>query len=135
MTAMIQKYAKALTSFAIFAFAAIALFWGGNIFGFHINADFESKVISLIPLLGATVAVVMTKNVTQDAVDKAVSQLLPGLFSIALFFHEIPAATGVKIGGFIYAFIAATYAVWRVPNKGVVLQKVDPPGSAGMLSH
>jgi hypothetical protein len=135
MTETIQKYSKMVASLIVFAFAAIALFWGGQIFGFHIEANFEDKVMALLPLLGAVVAVLATKNATEDAVDKAVSQFLTGLLAVAQFFHTIPAGTGVKIGAVVYALIGAVYLVWRVPNKGVAINSVDPPGSAGMLSH
>lgn len=135
MTALIEKYGKAVASLLVFAFAAIALFWGGSIFGFHINASFEDKALALIPLLGGVVAVLATKNATEDAVDKAVSQLLTGLLAVAQFFHTIPADTGVKIGAVVYSLIAAVYLVWRIPNAGVSVPMVDPPGSAGMLSR
>ena len=116
---VIEKYAKAVTALLIFVFAAIALFWGGDIFGFHINADFESKVLTLIPLAGAAIAVLLTKNATPDAVDKAVWQFGLGVIGVIQFFHEIPAGTVVKISAAVYALIVAGYSVWRVPNSGV----------------
>jgi len=112
----IEKYAKALMALLIFAFAAVALFWGGDIFGFHINADFESKVLTLIPLLVAVVAVLHAKNATPDAVDKAVWQFGLGVISVIQFWHEIPSGTVIKLSAAVYALVIAGYAVWRVPN-------------------
>lgn len=118
MNETIAKYSKALTSFAVFGFAAIALFFGGDIFGFHIDASFQEKVVALIPLGAGVVAVLLTKNATIDAVDKAVMQLVTGAISVGEFFTEIPSDLGVKIGAFVYATIAAYYLVWRTKNSG-----------------
>lgn len=115
---MLQKYAKGVVSFLVFAFAAVTLFWGDNIFGFTITADFEAQVIALIPLAAAVLAVIGTKNATVDAIDKAVMQLVLGAISVANFFTVVPSGLGVKIGAFVYTGIAA-YFVWRRRNATV----------------
>lgn len=112
---VLQKYSKALVSLLTFAFAAVALFWGGDIFGFHITADFQEKVTSLIPLLAGVVAVIGVKTSTPDDWNKAIMQLVTGMTSVAVFFHEIPADLGVQIGVFVYAGVAA-YFVWLKGN-------------------
>lgn len=113
-----EKYSKGVVSFLVFAFAACALFFGGDIFGFHIDADFEAKVIALIPLAASVVAVICTKNATIDAIDKAVMQFVTGAISVAEFFTQIPSDLGVKIGTFVYAGLGA-YFVWRKSNAPV----------------
>jgi hypothetical protein len=112
---MIERYSKGIISVLVFAFAAIALFFGGSIFGFHVTADFQAKVIALIPLGASVVAVIGIKNATEDAIDKAVMQLVLGLLSVAQFFAQIPSDLGVKIGAFVYAAVAA-YFVWKKSN-------------------
>jgi hypothetical protein len=114
---VISKYSKAITSFAIFAFAGLALFFGGDIFGFQIEADFESKVIALIPLAAAVVAVIGVKNATADDWSKAIMQLVNGGIAVSQFFAQIPSDLGVKIGAFIYAGVGA-YFVWLKKNSG-----------------
>lgn len=120
MTLLLEKYSKALISLLVFAFAAIALFWGGDIFGFHITADFEEKVIALVPLLAGVIAVIGIKQSTPDDWSKAIMQLVTGMTSVALFFHEIPADTGVKIGAFVYAGVGAFF-VWYKANHPTVV--------------
>lgn len=112
---VLEKYAKGIVSLLVFAFAAIALLWGDNLFGFHITADFEAAVIALIPLAAATIAVIGTKNATPDAIDKAIMQLVLGLISVAQFFTQIPSDLGVKIGAVVYTFVAAFF-VWYKAN-------------------
>jgi hypothetical protein len=112
---MLSKYSKGVVSLLVFAFAAIALFAGGSIFGFHVTGSFQAKVISLVPLGAGVVAVVGTKNTTEDAIDKAIMQFVLGAISVAQFFTQIPSDLGVKIGAFIYAAVAA-YFVWRKSN-------------------
>lgn len=112
---MLEKYSKAVISFLVFAFAAVALFWGDDVFGFHITADFQAQVIALIPLAAAVVAVIGTKNATEDAIDKAIMQFVLGAVSVANFFTQIPSDLGVKIGALVYAGVAA-YFVWRKAN-------------------
>lgn len=113
---MLEKYSKGVVSFLVFAFAAIALFFGGTIFGFHIEADFTAKVIALIPLGAGVIAVIGIKNATEDAIDKAIMQFLTGAISVAQFFTQIPSDLGVKIGAFVYTGVAAIF-VWRKSNK------------------
>lgn len=113
---VISKYSKALTSLAVFAFAAIALFFGGDIFGFTVEANFEEKVIALIPLLAGVVAVLGVKNATADDWSKAIMQLVTGMIAVGQFFENIPADVGVKIGAFVYAGVAAFF-VWRKSNE------------------
>lgn len=117
MNANLKRYSKAVVSFLSFAFAAIALFFGNKIFGFHITADFQQQVIALVPLAAGVVAVLGTKNATPDAIDKAVMQFVLGTISVAEFFAHIPSELGVKIGALVYAAVAA-YFVWKVPNTG-----------------
>lgn len=113
---MLEKYSKGVVSLLVFAFAAVALFFGNQIFGYTITADFQSQVIALIPLAAGVVAVIGTKNATEDAIDKAVMQLVTGLLAVAQFFAQIPSDLGVKIAAFVYAFVAA-YFVWRKANS------------------
>jgi hypothetical protein len=112
---MLEKYSKGIVSLLVFAFAAIALFFGNQIFGFHINADFQAQVIALIPLAAGVIAVIGTKNATEDAIDKAIMQLVTGGIAVANFFAQIPSDLGVKIGALVYAGIAAFF-VWRKSN-------------------
>jgi hypothetical protein len=128
MQATVEKYAKGLTSLLVLAFAVVALFWGGDIFGFHITGDFEAKVIALIPLASGVIVVIGTKNATPDAIDKAIMQFFSGAISIALFFHEIPSDLGVKIGAVVYAAVAAVYVVWRIPNSETTVSPAVPGG-------
>jgi len=120
---ILSKYAKEVTSFVIFAFAAVALFWGDDIFGFTITADFQSQVIALIPLAAGVIAVIGTKNATEDAVDKAVMQLVTGFISVGNFITQIPSDLGVKIGAFVYAGVAA-YFVYLKRNSGETPQEL-----------
>lgn len=113
-----ERYTKGLVSLAILVFAVIALFWGGDIFGFQVEADFESKVIALIPLAAGVVAVFGVKNVTADAIDKAIMQFVTAAISVAEFFTQVPSDLGVKIGAAVYAAVAA-YFVWRFSNRNV----------------
>lgn len=115
--AILSKYAKGATSFVVLAFAAVALFWGDNIFGFTITADFQSQVIALIPLAAGVLAVIGTKNATEDAIDKAIMQLVTGFIAVGNFFAQVPSDLGVKIGAFVYACVAA-YFVWLKGNSG-----------------
>jgi hypothetical protein len=115
---MLEKYSKGVVSLLVFAFAAVALFWGGDIFGFTITADFQSKVIALIPLGAGVIAVIGVKNATEDAIDKAIMQLVTGGIAVANFFAQIPSDLGVKIGSFVYAGVAG-YFVWRKQNAPV----------------
>lgn len=124
---VISKYSKALISFAVFAFAAIALFFGGQLFGFHIEADFQAKVIALIPLGAGVVAVIGIKNATEDAIDKAIMQFVTGAIAVAQFFTQIPSDLGVKIGAFVYAGVAA-YFVWLKSNA-------EPTPSSGIAGR
>jgi hypothetical protein len=126
---MLQKYSKGIISLLVFAFAAVALFWGGDIFGFHVTADFQSKVIALIPLGAGVVAVVGIKNATEDAIDKAIMQFVTGAIAVAQFFAQIPSDLGVKIGALVYAGIAA-YFVWRKANTP---SSVPTPAAAGRV--
>jgi hypothetical protein len=112
---MLEKYSKGVVSLLVFVFAALALFFGDDVFGFKITADFQAQVIALIPLAAATVAVIGTKNATEDAIDKAIMQFVLGAISVAQFFAQIPSDLGVKIGALIYAAVAA-YFVWRKAN-------------------
>lgn len=114
---MLEKYSKGFISLLVFAFAAIALFFGGQIFGFDVNADFQSKVTALVPLGAGVVAVIGTKNATADAIDKAVMQFVLGAISVAEFFTQIPSDLGVKIAALVYAAVGA-YFVWRKSNPG-----------------
>lgn len=114
---VISKYSKALVSFAVFAFAAIALFFGGQLFGFHIEADFQAKVIALIPLGAGVVAVIGVKNATEDAIDKAIMQFVTAAISVAQFFAQIPSDLGVKIGAFVYAGVAAYFVYLKQNNQ------------------
>lgn len=116
MNALLSKYAKGVVSLLVLAFAAIALFWGGDIFGFQIEADFEAKVIALVPLVAGVIAVIGLKNATPDAIDKAIMQLVTGLIAVGQFFTQIPSDLGVKIGVFVYAAVGA-YFVWRKANS------------------
>lgn len=113
---LMEKYGKAITSFVVFAFAAVALFWGGNIFGFHITADFQSKCEALIPLAAGVVAVFGVKSATEDDWSKAIMQLVAGVIAVISFFHAVPADTGVQIGAAVYALVAAVFAVKKTPN-------------------
>lgn len=115
MSTKITSYSKAIISFLVFAFAAVALFFGNQIFGFHINADFQQQVIALIPLAAGVVAVFGTKNATEDAIDKAVMQFVLGAISVANFFAHIPSDLGVKIGAVVYAAVGAWF-VWKARN-------------------
>lgn len=110
---MLERYTKGIISLLVLAFAMIALFWGDNIFGFHITADFQSQVIALIPLAAATIAVIGTKNATPDAIDKAIMQLVLGMIAVGQFFTQIPSDLGVKIGAFVYAGVAAFFVWWK----------------------
>jgi hypothetical protein len=112
---VMEKYGKGVISFITFAFAAVALFWGGSILGFDITADFESKVIALIPLALGVVAVVGVKQSTPDDWSKAIMQLVTGGISVANFFAQVPSDLGVKIGAFVYAGVTA-YFVWLKAN-------------------
>lgn len=131
MVQVAEKYSKFLISALILAFAVVALFWGGDIFGFKITGDFEAKVLALIPLALAVVAVLGTKNATPDAIDKAIMQLVLGGLSVASFWHEISPDLGVKIGSIVYAAVGA-YFVWRKANAKVTVAAVhhvkDLPG-------
>ena len=111
----LAHYSKAIVSFLTFAFAAIALFFGDDIFGFKITAGFQSQVIALIPLAAGVVAVLGTKNATVDAIDKAIMQFVTGALAVANFFAQVPSDLGVKIGAVVYAGLA-TYFVWRKSN-------------------
>jgi hypothetical protein len=113
---MLERYSKGVVSFLVFAFAAVALFWGDNIFGYHITADFQSQVIALVPLLAGVIAVIGTKNATEDAIDKAIMQLVTGLLAVGQFFAQIPSDLGVKVGAFVYAGVAAWF-VWAKSNR------------------
>lgn len=113
---ILAKYSKAAVSFAVLAFAAIALFWSDNLFGFHITADFQAQVIALIPLAAGTIGVIGTKNATEDAIDKAIMQLVTGFIAVGNFFAQIPSDLGAKIGAFVYACVAA-YFVWLKSNS------------------
>lgn len=113
---MLEKYSKGIVSLLVFVFAAIALFWGDDIFGFKITADFEQQVIALIPLAAGVIGVLATKNATADAIDKAVMQLVTGALAVANFFAQIPSDVGVKIGAVVYAGVAA-YFVWLKSNN------------------
>lgn len=128
MTKLSQKYAKGVVSFLVFAFAAVALFFGNQIFGYHITADFQSQCIALIPLGAAVIAVIGTKNATEDAIDKAIMQFVLGAISVAQFFAQVPSDLGIKIGALVYAALAA-YFVWRKANAVVV-----PAVPAGTLA-
>jgi ABC-type transporter Mla subunit MlaD len=112
---MLQKYSKGLVSLLVFAFAAVALFFGNQIFGYNITADFQSQVIALIPLGAGVIAVIGTKNATEDAIDKAIMQLVTGLIAVSQFFAQIPSDLGVKVAALVYAGVAA-YFVWRKAN-------------------
>ena len=120
---VLQKYSKGLMSLAVFAFAAVALLWGGDIFGFTIEADFEAKTIALIPLAAGVIGVIGTKNATADAIDKAIMQFVTGAISVAQFFTQVPSDLGVKIGAVVYAGVGA-YFVW--------LKGSGPAGSPGV---
>lgn len=111
----LQHYSKTIVSFLAFAFAAVALFFGGDIFGFHIQASFEQEVIALIPLGAGVVSVFGTKNATPDAIDKAIMQFVTGAISVATFFTAVPSGLGVKVGAIVYAGVAA-YFVWKKSN-------------------
>lgn len=110
------ELSKSIISFISVAFAAIALFAGGSIFGFTISADFEAKVIALIPAALGVIAVFGIKNATFDAIDKAVMQLVTSGISVANFFAQVPSDLGVKIGAVVYAILTA-YFVWRKSNS------------------
>lgn len=118
---MLEKYSKGIVSLLVFAFAAVALLLGNQILGFHITADFQSQVIALIPLGAGVIAVIGTKNATEDAIDKAIMQLVTGLIAVSQFFAQIPSDLGVKIGALVYAGVAA-YFVWRKANTTPVLR-------------
>jgi hypothetical protein len=113
---ILSKYSKGVTSLLVFAFAAVALLWGGDIFGFQIEADFEAKVIALIPLAACVIGVIGTKNATADAIDKAIMQFVTGALAVAQFFTQIPSDLGVKIGAVVYAGVGA-YFVWLKGNE------------------
>jgi hypothetical protein len=113
-----ERYTKTIVSLAVLAFAVIALFFGGDIFGFHVEANFEQQVIALIPLGAGVVAVFGIKNVTPDAIDKAIMQFVTAALSVAQFFAQIPSDLGVKIGAAVYAAVGA-YFVWRFNNRNV----------------
>lgn len=115
MSNKLSAYTKTIVSFLTFAFAAIALFFGDQIFGFHINADFQQQVIALIPLAAGVVAVWGTKNATEDAIDKAIMQFVTGAIGVANFFSTIPSDLAVKIGALVYAGVGA-YFVWKSRN-------------------
>lgn len=125
---VLSKYSKAITSFFIFAFAAIALFLGGKVFGFDVEADFEAKVIALIPLAAGVVAVIGVKNATADDWSKAIMQLVTGAMAVSQFFAQIPSDLGVKIGAFVYAGVGA-YFVWRKSNEPGVTVGTGPTGT------
>jgi uncharacterized membrane protein YfcA len=127
---VIQKYSKGIISLLVFAFAAIALFAGGSIFGFHVTGDFQAKVIALIPLGAGVVAVIGIKNATEDAIDKAIMQFVTGAIAVAQFFAQIPSDLGVKIGAFLYAAVAA-YFVWRKANTPEPAPAAVASGIAG----
>jgi hypothetical protein len=116
MSNKLSTYTKTIVSFLTFAFAAIALFFGNQIFGFHINADFQQQVIALIPLAAGVVAVFGTKNATPDAIDKAIMQFVLGAISVSQFFTHIPSDLGVKIGALVYAGVTA-YFVYAARNS------------------
>lgn len=124
---ILTKYAKAATSFLVFAFAAIALFWGGEIFGFTVDANFEEKCLALIPLLVGVVAVLGVKNATANDWSKAIMQLVTGSIAVTQFFTNVPADTGVKIGAVVYAGVAAIF-VWIKANK-------TPPSEAAINTN
>ena len=113
--AILSQYSKAIISLLVFAFAAIALFFGGDIFGFTIEADFEAKVITLIPLAAGVIAVFGAKNATPDDWSKAIMQLVTGAIAVAQFFTHIPSDLEVKIGAVVYAAVGA-YFVWLKRN-------------------
>ena len=115
-----DRYIKGLVSLAVLVFAVIALAFGGDIFGFHVEANFESQVIALIPLAAGVVAVFGVKNVTPDAIDKAIMQFVTAAISVSQFFTQIPSDLGVKIGVVVYAATSA-YFVWRFSNKNGAL--------------
>lgn len=112
---MLQKYSKGIISLLVFAFAALTLFAGGEVFGFTITADFQDKVTALIPLGAGVIAVIGTKNATPDAIDKSIMQFVFGLIAVGEFFTQIPSDLGVKIGAVVYTAVAA-YFVWRKTN-------------------
>lgn len=130
---VLSKYSKGLTSLAFFAFAALALFFGGDVFGFHIEADFQDKVTALIPLGAGVIAVIGTKNATPDAIDKAIMQFVTGALAVAQFFTQIPSDLGVKIGAFVYTGIAA-YFVWLSRNHGETEPALATGGRAGRIA-
>jgi hypothetical protein len=119
---MLERYSKGIISLLAFAFAAVALLLGNQILGFHITADFQSQVIALVPLGAGVVAVFGTKNATEDAIDKAIMQLVTGLIAVSQFFAQIPSDLGVKIGALVYAGVAA-YFVWVKSNTPAATQK------------
>jgi hypothetical protein len=112
---ILEKYSKGVVSFLMFAFAAVALFFGGDIFGFNITADFQAQVIALIPLGAGVIAVVGVKNATEDAIDKAIMQFVTGAIGVANFFAQIPSDLGVKIAAVVYAGVGAFF-VWHKSN-------------------
>lgn len=112
----LSHYSKTLVSLAVFAFAFIALFFGDDLFGFHITDDFEQQAIALIPLAAGVVGVFGTKNATADAIDKAIMQFVTGAISVATFFTAIPSDLTAKIAAVVYTAVGA-YFVWKVPNK------------------
>lgn len=126
MEATLAKYSKAVTSFLVFAFAAIALFFGGDIFGFTIEANFEEKVIALIPLAAGVVAVLGVKNATADDWSKAIMQFVTGALSVAQFFAQIPSDLGVKIGAAVYAGVGAIF---------VFIKSNDEPAINGAMAR
>lgn len=117
LEAAITKYSKATISLLTFAFAAVALFWGGEIFGFTITADFESKCIALIPLAAGVGAVFGIKNATADDWSKAIMQLVTGGIAVSQFFAQVPSDLGVKIGAVVYAGVTVVF-VWVKANTG-----------------